>query len=184
MAGETLVSRTVGEQPQGATAPADPCIMVIFGASGDLTKRLLMPALYNLACDGLLPEQFAIVGMAMDELTTDQFRDRMTTATSRSSTRARTSTQRSGTSSSAASTTRRATSATRRPIERLGGPGRPARRRVPGRRQRPLLHGHAAVVFGLISSNLDKAGFKKRPRAGRASSSRSRSATTWPRRSS
>jgi glucose-6-phosphate 1-dehydrogenase len=51
--------------------------MVIFGASGDLTKRLLMPALYNLSCDGLLPEQFAVVGMAMEELTTDSFRDRM-----------------------------------------------------------------------------------------------------------
>ena len=34
---------------------ADPCILVIFGASGDLTKRLLMPALFNLACDRLLP---------------------------------------------------------------------------------------------------------------------------------
>ena len=43
--------------------------MVIFGASGDLTKRLLMPALYNLACDGLLPEQLRLVGTAMDELT-------------------------------------------------------------------------------------------------------------------
>jgi glucose-6-phosphate 1-dehydrogenase len=52
--------------------------MVIFGASGDLTKRLLMPALYNLLCDELLPSQFAIVGMAMDELTTDNFRERMT----------------------------------------------------------------------------------------------------------
>lgn len=48
--------------------------MVIFGASGDLTKRLLMPALYNLACDGLLPKRFALVGVAMDELTTEQFR--------------------------------------------------------------------------------------------------------------
>lgn len=56
---------------------ADPCILVIFGASGDLTKRLLMPALYNLTCDGLLPPQFAIIGIAMDELTTDIFRERM-----------------------------------------------------------------------------------------------------------
>ena len=58
-------------------APAEPCIFVIFGASGDLTKRLLMPALYNMACDGLLPTQFAIIGMAMDELTTDSFRERL-----------------------------------------------------------------------------------------------------------
>jgi glucose-6-phosphate 1-dehydrogenase len=51
--------------------------MPIFGASGDLTKRLLMPAFYNLACDGLLPEQFAIVGIAMDEFTTESFREKM-----------------------------------------------------------------------------------------------------------
>jgi glucose-6-phosphate 1-dehydrogenase len=58
-------------------APANPCVLVIFGASGDLTKRLLMPAFYNLACDGLLPGQFAIVGIAMDELSTDSFRAKM-----------------------------------------------------------------------------------------------------------
>lgn len=57
--------------------PADPCVLVIFGASGDLTKRLLMPALYNLHCDGLLSEQVAIVGLAMDELTSQDFRDRL-----------------------------------------------------------------------------------------------------------
>ena len=55
----------------------DPCILVLFGASGDLTRRLLMPALYNLQCDGLLSEQFALVGIARDELTTEAFRERM-----------------------------------------------------------------------------------------------------------
>jgi glucose-6-phosphate 1-dehydrogenase len=62
----------------GASLRGVPCILVIFGASGDLTKRLLMPALYNLACDGLLPRQFAVVGTAMDDLTTEAFRERMT----------------------------------------------------------------------------------------------------------
>src|ERR1019366_7218362 len=56
---------------------AEPCVIVIFGASGDLTKRLLMPAFYNLVCDGLLPEQLAIVGTAMDEFTTESFREKM-----------------------------------------------------------------------------------------------------------
>jgi glucose-6-phosphate 1-dehydrogenase len=61
-----------------ATAPvADPCLLVIFGASGDLTKRLLFPALANLASDELLDERFAIIGVAKDELTPDEFRDRM-----------------------------------------------------------------------------------------------------------
>ena len=61
----------------GRRAAAPPCTLVIFGATGDLTKRLVMPALYNLSCDGLLPRQFAIVGTAMDELTTETFRERM-----------------------------------------------------------------------------------------------------------
>jgi glucose-6-phosphate 1-dehydrogenase len=56
---------------------AEPCVIVIFGASGDLTKRLLMPAFYNLVCDGLLPEPFAIVGTAMDEFTIESFREKM-----------------------------------------------------------------------------------------------------------
>ena len=51
--------------------------MLIFGASGDLTKRLLVPALYNLACDGLLSDRFAVLGSAMDTLTTESFRARM-----------------------------------------------------------------------------------------------------------
>jgi glucose-6-phosphate 1-dehydrogenase len=42
----------------------DPCIVVIFGASGDLTKRKLLPALYHLEQSGLLPEDFAVVGVA------------------------------------------------------------------------------------------------------------------------
>jgi glucose-6-phosphate 1-dehydrogenase len=68
-------------------APAEPCVLVIFGASGDLTKRLLIPAIYNLACDGLLPEEFAIVGIAMDEFTTEQFREKMSNDIRRFSTR-------------------------------------------------------------------------------------------------
>ena len=59
--------------------PSEPFIMLIFGASGDLTKRLLVPALYNLACDGLLSDNFAVLGTARDELTTDSFREKMST---------------------------------------------------------------------------------------------------------
>src|SRR5262245_42711300 len=51
--------------------------MLIFGASGDLTKRLLVPAMYNLACDGLLTDRFAVLGSAMDPLTSESFRTRM-----------------------------------------------------------------------------------------------------------
>src|SRR4051794_16680816 len=55
-------------------AAADPCCFVIFGASGDLTRRLLLPALYNLAAAGLLPEQFAIVGVARSPQSDESFR--------------------------------------------------------------------------------------------------------------
>ena len=72
----------------GTERSADPCILVIFGASGDLTKRLLMPALFNLACDRLLPGRFAIVGIAMDEWTTDEFRARMSEGVQQFGTRA------------------------------------------------------------------------------------------------
>ncbi|HMC50465.1 MAG TPA: glucose-6-phosphate dehydrogenase, partial [Solirubrobacterales bacterium] len=57
--------------------PAPPCAMVIFGATGDLTKRKLIPALYNLIVHGLLPEAFAVVGVGRSELSDDEFRKRM-----------------------------------------------------------------------------------------------------------
>ncbi|HEV8099623.1 MAG TPA: glucose-6-phosphate dehydrogenase [Gaiellaceae bacterium] len=56
---------------------ADPCVLVIFGASGDLTKRKLFPALYSLALRHMLPERFAVVGVARSEETDDEFRERM-----------------------------------------------------------------------------------------------------------
>ena len=50
---------------------------MIFGASGDLTKRKLIPALYNLALEKRLPERFAVVGYARSEMTDESFRDKM-----------------------------------------------------------------------------------------------------------
>ena len=57
--------------------PGDPCIMVIFGAAGDLTRRKLIPALYNLATEQLLSREFAILGVARNPMSTDQFRDKV-----------------------------------------------------------------------------------------------------------
>ncbi len=51
--------------------PAGPCCMVIFGAAGDLTKRLVIPALYNLACSKLLPREFALVGFDLAQKNDD-----------------------------------------------------------------------------------------------------------------
>lgn len=53
---------------------ADPCVMVIFGATGDLTKRKLLPALYNLASEDFLPHKFAIIGVGRQEMTSEEFR--------------------------------------------------------------------------------------------------------------
>ncbi len=87
MASDNLAELPGGIPIFGTDRAADPCILVIFGASGDLTKRLLMPALYNLACDRLLPGRFAIVGIALDEMTTEQFRAKMTEDIKKFSTR-------------------------------------------------------------------------------------------------
>jgi glucose-6-phosphate 1-dehydrogenase len=54
------------------------CILVIFGASGDLTRRKLIPAIYDLFCQDILPEKFAVLGVSRTELTDEEFRDRMT----------------------------------------------------------------------------------------------------------
>ena len=62
-------------QAQGR--PGDPCVFVIFGATGDLTKRLLMPALYNLRDNQLLPDKFAIVGVSNLELSSDDYRKQL-----------------------------------------------------------------------------------------------------------
>ncbi len=74
-------------QPCGCVSPGDgpraaePFILVIFGASGDLTHRKLVPALYGLLHDGLLPERFAVVGYARREKSDDAFRNELRAAT-------------------------------------------------------------------------------------------------------
>jgi glucose-6-phosphate 1-dehydrogenase len=54
--------------------PGDPCVLVIFGAAGDLTKRLLVPALRNLRRAGLLPKEFAVIGVSRGERDIETFR--------------------------------------------------------------------------------------------------------------
>jgi glucose-6-phosphate 1-dehydrogenase len=54
--------------------PPDPCLLVIFGVTGDLTHRKLVPALYNLARDGALPDKFALIGTSTSVGSSDQFR--------------------------------------------------------------------------------------------------------------
>ncbi len=56
------------------TALPQPCTLVIFGASGDLARRKLLPAIYNLALDGVLPANIAVVGFSRTEYDDQQFR--------------------------------------------------------------------------------------------------------------
>jgi glucose-6-phosphate 1-dehydrogenase len=77
--GDTAVAATVttdshGIQPNGALRIADPCSVVFFGASGDLAKRMLFPALYNLYLEKVLPSKFAIVGFSRAQFPHDTFR--------------------------------------------------------------------------------------------------------------
>src|SRR5579859_6463079 len=60
--------------PAPALPKAEPCILVIFGATGDLTRRKLIPALYDLACVGCMSPHFDIVGVGRKEISDEQFR--------------------------------------------------------------------------------------------------------------
>ncbi len=62
-------------------AVPQPCAVVIFGATGDLTHRKLVPALYNIAADGELPPAVAVIGFARRPKTDDEFRSEMEEAT-------------------------------------------------------------------------------------------------------
>jgi glucose-6-phosphate 1-dehydrogenase len=64
-------------QQRAPGRPGDPCIMVIFGAAGDLTRRKLVPALYNLAKAQLLSREFAILGISHNKMSDEQFRDKL-----------------------------------------------------------------------------------------------------------
>src|SRR6476660_7661271 len=54
--------------------PVHPTALTIFGATGDLAHRKLLPALYNLAHEGALPERFELVGVSRGRLSNDDFR--------------------------------------------------------------------------------------------------------------
>src|SRR4029079_886155 len=78
--GKTGVSikRTEGPDPGvEAIRAKDPVTLVIFGASGDLAKRKLIPALYHLQAGGYLPERYAVVGFSRTPMSDDAYREGM-----------------------------------------------------------------------------------------------------------
>ncbi len=62
------------DNPSNEKKP-DPCAFVIFGATGDLAHRLVIPSLYNLAANGLLPDNFCVVGVARNGMPNDELRE-------------------------------------------------------------------------------------------------------------
>ncbi len=78
-----------GQAPEVRAQPdrlMEPCTLVLFGASGDLTQRMIMPAIFRLARRGLLPSEFRLIGYARSEMTDDEFRARMQKAVMRDAT--------------------------------------------------------------------------------------------------
>jgi glucose-6-phosphate 1-dehydrogenase len=73
----TPTAQLIESPPRRQPSPADPCAMVIFGAGGDLTKRLVTPALYNLSRTEVLPENFAFIGVDHSEGTADSLRNHL-----------------------------------------------------------------------------------------------------------
>ena len=169
--------------------------MVIFGASGDLTKRLLVPALYNLACDGLLsPTTSRVLGTALDALTDESFRATHERGHQEVPHAQGVRPEASGTSSSAASTTCRAASPTCEVFETLQERGR----RSSTRSTRPAATSSSTSPrrrssSGSSATTSHKAGFKDGPgleahhrreavrhrSASRRSSSTRRSSRNW-----
>src|SRR5438552_2291331 len=58
--------------------PTGPCVMVLFGGAGDLTKRKLVPALFNLVKAKLLSDNFAVIAVSVDDFSLEQFRNQVT----------------------------------------------------------------------------------------------------------
>jgi glucose-6-phosphate 1-dehydrogenase len=76
-----LEVESVPGRPLVAARTPDPCALVIFGATGDLTGRKLIPALFNLFLDGALPENLAILAVGRQEMSTAKLRERLEEST-------------------------------------------------------------------------------------------------------
>src|SRR3954466_2771146 len=73
-------AEVAGARPSESRKPAEPCSIVIFGASGDLTARKLIPALYHLFKEKQMPSSFRVIGFARREKTDDVWRQELRAA--------------------------------------------------------------------------------------------------------
>src|SRR5512142_1936942 len=74
----SIATANLEEEQDQVSRAAGPCVMVLFGAAGDLTKRKLIPALFNLVKANLLSRDFAVLGVSKDELTVEQWKAQVT----------------------------------------------------------------------------------------------------------
>src|ERR1700686_5094205 len=86
---EKIVSAIIQASPlekfsQEPLLAGDSCVLVIFGASGDLTKRKLIPGLYNLACVGCMNPQFEVLGIGRTSMSSEEFRKKTGEAAAKS----------------------------------------------------------------------------------------------------
>ena len=86
---EGLMSATIQAGPLETLSreplpTGDSCVLVIFGASGDLTKQKLIPSLYNLACEGCLNPEFEVLGIGRTPMSSEEFRKKIEEAAAKS----------------------------------------------------------------------------------------------------
>ncbi|HYL75611.1 MAG TPA: glucose-6-phosphate dehydrogenase [Bryobacteraceae bacterium] len=81
----TIEAQPTGQVSRSPLPQGESCLLVIFGASGDLTRRKLIPSLYNLGCAGCIHRQFEVLGVSRTPMTGQQFRSKMGEAASKSS---------------------------------------------------------------------------------------------------
>jgi glucose-6-phosphate 1-dehydrogenase len=79
-----IQASTVEKLSQEPLPAGDSCVLTIFGASGDLTKRKLIPGLYNLACEGCMNPQFEVLGIGRTQMSSEEFRKKSGEAAARS----------------------------------------------------------------------------------------------------
>ena len=182
--GKSAVIEAAEPAKQSSITPADPCTIVIFGASGDLSRRKLIPALYGLAAQNCLARRFAIIGFARTPMTDEAFQK--TAVESGQEIRRRQHVAGSGVQGiREGAGLRLGRIPPARSVREIEEAPRGARPRAQSERQSSLLSGHAA---GHLSRD-DRAAGEGRAgedirteNPGCASSSRSRSAAIWPRR--
>ena len=141
-----------------------PCVFVIFGASGDLTRRKLLPALYNLAVSRLLPPGISIVGFAMTEISEERVSPEHARGRRASSRAGSPSTRRCGRTSRAACTTCPASSRTRTSFARLREKLEELDKVNGTRGNRIYYLAIPPSLFRTVNDNLAKAGLVAEPR--------------------